>query len=139
MAKSCSTSSLKILSTTAIPEFVGRLPVLATLEELDEQQLVKILTEPKNALIKQYKRLFEMEGCEIEFRDDALSAIAGKAMERKTGARGLRSILEHELLETMYDMPSTDNLAKVVNEGVILGDSEPLLIYDSEKKLAASE
>ena len=123
-----------------IPEFVGRLPVLATLEELDEQQLVKILTEPKNALIKQYKRLFEMEGCEIEFRDDALSAIAGKAMERKTGARGLRSILEHELLETMYDMPSTDNLAKVVvDEGVILGDSEPLLIYDSEKKLAASE
>ena len=123
-----------------IPEFVGRLPVLATLEEVDEQQLVKILTEPKNALIKQYKRLFEMEGCEIEFRDDALSAIAGKAMERKTGARGLRSILEHELLETMYDMPSTDNLAKVVvDEGVILGDSEPLLIYDSEKKLAASE
>ena len=123
-----------------IPEFVGRLPVLATLEELDEQQLVKILTEPKNALIKQYRRLFEMEGCEIEFRDDALSAIAGKAMERKTGARGLRSILEHELLETMYDMPSTDNLAKVVvDEGVILGDSEPLLIYESEKKLAASE
>jgi ATP-dependent Clp protease ATP-binding subunit ClpX len=123
-----------------IPEFVGRLPVLATLEELDEQQLVKILTEPKNALIKQYRRLFEMEGCEIEFRDEALSAIAGKAMERKTGARGLRSILEHELLETMYDMPSTDNLAKVVvDEGVILGDSEPLLIYESEKKLAASE
>ena len=110
------------------------------MEELDEQQLVKILTEPKNALIKQYKRLFEMEGCEIEFRDDALSAIAGKAMERKTGARGLRSILEHELLETMYDMPSTDNLAKVVvDEEVILGDSEPLLIYDGEKKLAASE
>ena len=120
--------------------YLACVPVLATLEELDEQQLVKILTEPKNALIKQYRRLFEMEGCEIEFRDDALSAIAGKAMERKTGARGLRSILEHELLETMYDMPSTDNLAKVVvDEGVILGDSEPLLIYESEKKLAASE
>jgi ATP-dependent Clp protease ATP-binding subunit ClpX len=123
-----------------IPEFVGRLPVLATLEELDEEQLVKILTEPKNALIKQYRRLFEMEGCEIEFRDDATRAIAKKAMERKTGARGLRSILEHELLETMYDMPSTENLAKVVvDEAVILGDSEPLLIYEGERKRSAAE
>ncbi|MBA1331318.1 Clp protease ATP-binding protein, partial [Candidatus Endoriftia persephone str. Guaymas] len=92
-----------------IPEFVGRLPVVATLQELDEDSLVKILTEPKNALTKQYGRLFEMEGCELEIRADALRAIAGKAMERKTGARGLRTILEQVLLDTMYDLPSMDN------------------------------
>ena len=114
--------------------------MLATLEELDEEQLVQILTEPKNALIKQYRRLFEMESCELEFRDDALIAIAKKAMERKTGARGLRSIIEHELLETMYDMPSMDNVVKVVvDEAVIGGGSEPLLIYEGDKQLAATE
>ena len=114
-----------------IPEFVGRLPVLATLDELDELQLVKILVEPKNAITKQYSRLFEMEGCDIEFREDALGMIARKSMERKTGARGLRSILESVLLDTMYDLPSLDNVTKVViDEGVIKGDSKPIMIYE---------
>ena len=123
-----------------IPEFVGRLPVVATLEELDENALVKILTEPKNALIKQYKHLFEMEGAELEFRDDSLVAIAKKAMERKTGARGLRTIVENVLLNTMYELPSADNICKVVVDGsVILGESEPILVYESEKKKAVAE
>ncbi len=117
-----------------IPEFVGRLPVIATLEELDEASLVKILTEPKNAITKQFGKLFEMEGCELEIRDDALSAVACKAMERKTGARGLRSIIEQVLLDTMYDLPSMENVAKVVvDEGVINADSEPLMIYASSE------
>src|SRR5690606_26386171 len=97
-----------------IPEFVGRLPVVATLEELDEDALVQILVEPRNAITKQYAKLFEMEGCEIEFRDDALRAVARKAMERKTGARGLRTILENVLLDTMYDLPTMENVRKVV-------------------------
>jgi len=123
-----------------IPEFVGRLPIVATLEELDEQALIQILTEPKNALTKQYKHLFEMEGAELEFREDSLSAIAKKAMERKTGARGLRTIVENVLLNTMYELPSEDNIAKVViDESVILGKSEPLLIYETEQKKVASE
>jgi ATP-dependent Clp protease ATP-binding subunit ClpX len=114
-----------------IPEFVGRLPVLATLDELDETQLVKILVEPKNAITKQYGRLFEMEGCDIEFREDALRMIARKSMERKTGARGLRSILESVLLDTMYDLPSLDNVTKVViDEGVIKGETRPIMIYE---------
>jgi ATP-dependent Clp protease ATP-binding subunit ClpX len=122
-----------------IPEFVGRLPVIATLEELDEASLIKILTEPKNAITKQFGKLFEMEGCELEIRDDALSAVACKAMERKTGARGLRSIIEHVLLDTMYDLPSMDNVAKVVvDEGVINSDSDPLMIYSSNDKGQAS-
>jgi ATP-dependent Clp protease ATP-binding subunit ClpX len=124
-----------------IPEFVGRLPVVATLQELDEDSLVKILTEPKNALSKQYSRLFEMEGCELEIRDDALRAIARKAMARKTGARGLRTILEQVLLDTMYDLPSMEEVAKVVvDEGVIGGESDPLMIYEnSDKQIAASD
>ncbi len=123
-----------------IPEFVGRLPVVATLEELDEDALVQILTEPKNALTKQYEKLFEMEGCEIEFRDDALRAVATKAMARKTGARGLRTILEQVLLDTMYDLPSMDNVRKVViDESVILGNSKPYMIFDASEQLAASE
>jgi ATP-dependent Clp protease ATP-binding subunit ClpX len=124
-----------------IPEFVGRLPVVATLQELDEDSLVKILTEPKNALTKQYGRLFEMEGCELEIREDALRAIARKAMQRKTGARGLRTILEQVLLDTMYDLPSMEEVAKVVvDESVIAGESEPLMIYEhSDKQLAASD
>ena len=114
-----------------IPEFVGRLPVVATLDELDEDQLVTILVEPKNALTKQYERMFDMENCEIEFRDDALRSVARKAMERKTGARGLRSIMENVLLDTMYDLPSTDGVAKVVIDvGVINGESKPLMIYE---------
>ncbi len=116
-----------------IPEFVGRLPMVATLSELSEDALVKILTEPKNALTKQYKSLFEMEGAELEFRDDALVEVAKKSMQRKTGARGLRSILEQVLLNTMYELPAKDNVSKVVvNKEVITGDSEPLIIYDSQ-------
>lgn len=115
-----------------IPEFVGRLPMIATLSELDEEALIQILTEPKNSLTKQYAKLFDMEGVEIDFRADALSAVAKKAMERKTGARGLRSIMEAVLLETMYRIPSEDNVVKViVDEGVINAESEPLLVYDN--------
>ncbi len=122
-----------------IPEFVGRLPVVATLEELDEKALIRILTEPKNALVKQYKRLFEMEGCELEIREDALRTIAKKAMERKTGARGLRTILEHVLLDLMYELPSTNNITKVViDESVIKGESKPYLIYESSDKQRVS-
>jgi ATP-dependent Clp protease ATP-binding subunit ClpX len=114
-----------------IPEFVGRLPVVATLDELDEAQLVKILLEPRNAITKQYARLFEMEGADIEFREDALRAVARRAMDRKTGARGLRSILEHVLLDTMYDLPSMGQVSKVViDEGVIVGNGRPLVIYE---------
>jgi ATP-dependent Clp protease ATP-binding subunit ClpX len=120
-----------------IPEFVGRLPVIATLEELDIDALVQILTEPKNSLTKQYSKLFEMEGVEVDFREDGLRAVAEKAMERKTGARGLRSILEGILLESMYNIPSRDDVAKVViDESVIRGDSEPLLVYQSSEPAA---
>ena len=121
-----------------IPEFVGRLPVVATLEELDEAALVRVLTEPRNALIKQYKHLFDMEGAELEFRDDSLSAIARKSMERKTGARGLRTIVENVLLDTMYELPSNEAITKVViDEGVIEGKSEPILVYGNEQKRIA--
>ncbi|MDX5332806.1 MAG: ATP-dependent Clp protease ATP-binding subunit ClpX [Gammaproteobacteria bacterium] len=124
-----------------IPEFVGRLPVVATLEELDEEALVRILSEPKNALTKQYQKLFDMEGVELEFRDDALHGIARKAMERKTGARGLRTILEHVLLDTMYDLPSAEDVSRVVvDEAVIRGDAKPYLIYEGteyQQKAAA--
>jgi ATP-dependent Clp protease ATP-binding subunit ClpX len=123
-----------------IPEFVGRLPVHAVLEELDEDALMMILTEPKNALVKQYSKLFEMEDVELEFRDEALRAIARKAMERKTGARGLRSILENTLLDIMYDLPSLNSVSKVViDEGVIKGDSEPLMIYENAEQPVAAE
>ncbi len=122
-----------------IPEFVGRLPVVATLDELDEDALIQILTEPKNALTKQYSRLFEMEGAELEFRDDALRAIARKAMERKTGARGLRSIIENVLLDTMFELPSLDNVSKVViDESVIAGENSPILIYEDQSADMAS-
>ncbi|KPJ96774.1 MAG: ATP-dependent Clp protease ATP-binding subunit ClpX [Gammaproteobacteria bacterium SG8_15] len=124
-----------------IPEFVGRLPVIATLKELDEDALVRILTEPKNAITKQYAKLFEMEDCELEFRSEALYAVARKAMERKTGARGLRSILEHVLLDTMYDLPSMEGLSKaIVDEDVIESKSKPLLIFEGgEQSRAASD
>ena len=124
-----------------IPEFVGRLPVIATLVELNEDALVRILTEPKNALTKQYSKLFEMEGAEIDFREDALHAISKKAMERKTGARGLRSIMEKILLDTMYQLPSEKDVSKVViDESVVNGESQPYLIYESKdvKKKASS-
>jgi ATP-dependent Clp protease ATP-binding subunit ClpX len=125
-----------------IPEFVGRLPVVATLDELDEAALVSILLEPKNALSKQYRKLFDMEGVELEFRTDALKAVAKKAMQRKTGARGLRTILENVLLETMYELPSLRNVQKVVvDEQVILGESKPYVLYGNadEGRLAAVE
>ena len=122
-----------------IPEFVGRLPVVATLEELDEDALVQILIEPKNALTKQYRKLFEMEGVELIFRDDALRAVAKKAMERKTGARGLRTILENVLLDTMYDLPSVDNAKKVVvDDAVVTGDNKPYIIYESDESPTVS-
>src|SRR6201997_109099 len=116
-----------------IPEFVGRLPVVATLDELDVAALISILTEPKNALTKQYRRLFEMEGAELEFRDEALRAVAHRAMQRKTGARGLRTILETVLLDTMYELPSMRNVGKVViDETVIEGQTQPYVVYRSD-------
>ncbi|MFK0299616.1 ATP-dependent Clp protease ATP-binding subunit ClpX [Brevundimonas sp. NPDC090276] len=121
-----------------IPEFIGRLPVLATLEDLDEAALVTILTEPKNALVKQYKRLFEMENVTLTFTDDALSAVAKKAITRKTGARGLRSILEGILLETMFELPTFEGVEEVVvNAEVIEGRAQPLLIYSEASKKKA--
>ncbi len=123
-----------------IPEFIGRLPVLATLRELDESALIQILKEPKNALTKQFSALFDMENVELEFREDALNAIAKKAMDRKTGARGLRSIVEAVLLDTMYELPSMENVSKiVVDETTIKGESKPLVIYDGQQEQAASE
>ena len=122
-----------------IPEFVGRLPVVATLGELDEAALIKILTEPKNALIKQYHKLFMMEGAELEVRPGALAAVATKALARKTGARGLRSILEQILLDTMYELPTMENVSKVVvDENMVLADGKPLLIYSEQQKVAGS-
>ncbi|MGO1069520.1 ATP-dependent Clp protease ATP-binding subunit ClpX [Lysobacter sp. CA199] len=126
-----------------IPEFVGRLPVVATLEELDEGALISILTEPKNAITKQFRKLFEMENVELEFRPDALAAIARKALKRKTGARGLRTIVESVLLDTMYELPSLENVSKVVvDESVIEHKSEPYLIYQTppaQPKVASAE
>jgi ATP-dependent Clp protease ATP-binding subunit ClpX len=116
-----------------IPELIGRLPVIASLEELSEAALIQILTEPKNALTKQYQKLFDMEGVALEFRDESLVATAKKAMERKTGARGLRSIMENALLETMYDLPSIEGIAKVViEEKTITEEAKPLLVYKNE-------
>ncbi|XBQ15576.1 MAG: ATP-dependent Clp protease ATP-binding subunit ClpX [Oceanicaulis sp.] len=123
-----------------IPEFVGRLPVIATLEDLDEPALVQILTEPKNALVKQYQRLFEMEGVGLSFTEDALTAIAEKAIARKTGARGLRSIMEGILLDTMFDLPSLDGVEEVVvNAEVVTGDATPLFIYAKQKSESGSK
>ena len=122
-----------------IPEFVGRLPAIATLESLDEDALMTILVEPKNALTKQFAKLFKMEGVDLEFREEALRLISKKALERKTGARGLRSIMEHALLEIMFDLPSMPNLIKVVvDEGAIKGENPPILIYSDEPRLAES-
>lgn len=137
----CEVEPEDLIKYGLIPEFVGRLPVVATLEELDEAALIQILTEPRNALTKQYARLFEMEGVELEFTPEAYSAVARRAMERKTGARGLRSILESTLLDTMYDLPSLDSVSKVIiDEGVIKGETEPLLLYEgSELRSAAAE
>ncbi|MCX8953316.1 MULTISPECIES: ATP-dependent Clp protease ATP-binding subunit ClpX [unclassified Ruegeria] len=128
-----------LLKFGLIPEFVGRLPVLATLEDLDEEALVTILTKPKNALVKQYQRLFELEDVELGFTDDALKAIAKKAIERKTGARGLRSILEDILLDTMFELPGMKNVSEVVvNEEAVMSDAQPLFIYADAAKESAS-
>ena len=123
-----------------IPELVGRLPVLATLDELDEGTLVRILTEPKNALVKQYQKLFSMEGVELDIRPAALKAIARQALKRKAGARGLRSILEHALIDIMYELPGLKNVEKVViDENVIEGTSKPLLIYSETSKVSGGD
>jgi ATP-dependent Clp protease ATP-binding subunit ClpX len=120
-----------LLKFGLIPEFIGRLPVVATLDELDEESLVRILCEPKNALVKQYQKLFEMEGVTLKFTDGALAAIAGEAMKRKTGARGLRSILENAMLDVMYEIPSQDRVKEVVfSEEVILQNAQPIILYD---------
>jgi ATP-dependent Clp protease ATP-binding subunit ClpX len=123
-----------------IPEFVGRLPVVAVLNELDTDALVKILTEPKNALVKQYQKLLAMEGVELEFREHALQAIAKRALERRTGARGLRSIIEASLLDIMFDLPSLSNVQKVVvDDSAVSGDGKPLLIYSDQPKVASGQ
>jgi len=120
-----------------IPELIGRLPVLATLEELSTAALVQILVEPKNALVKQYQKLFAMEGVALEIRPAAMMAIARKALERKTGARGLRSIIESVLLDTMYELPGMENVSEVViDESVIVGDARPILIYADQPKVS---
>ncbi len=123
-----------------IPEFIGRLPVIATLDELSEDALIQILTEPKNALTRQYQKLFEMEGTELVFREDSLKAIAQKSMQRKTGARGLRTIVENVLLDTMYEIPSAKDVAKVVIDKLVIeGENDPYYVYENEMKVAASE
>lgn len=123
-----------------IPELIGRLPVVATLEELDKAALVSILTEPKNALIKQYRKLFEMEGVALEFRDAALQSIADRCIEKKTGARGLRSILEKALLDVMYELPSLTHVSKVmIDESAIHGETKPIIIYDNPDQQSAAE
>jgi len=124
-----------LLKFGLIPEFVGRLPVIATLEDLDVEALIKILTEPKNALVKQYQKLFDMEGVKLGFNDDALTAVSKKAIERKTGARGLRSILEGILLDTMFDLPSMDGVDEVVvDRDVVAGTKEPVRVYAKKEK-----
>jgi ATP-dependent Clp protease ATP-binding subunit ClpX len=128
-----------LLKFGLIPEFVGRLPVIATLEDLDAEALVTILTKPKNALVKQYQRLFELEDAQLTFTDDALNAIAGRAIERKTGARGLRSIMEDILLDTMFDLPGMDDVSEVVvNEEAVTSDAQPLLVHAEREKDEAS-
>jgi len=122
-----------------IPEFVGRMPILATLQELDEKLLVKILQEPKNSLIKQYKKLFEFENVKLIFKDEAVLEIAKKAINKKTGARGLRSIIESLLLKTMFKLPTMNGVEEVIiNQSVVKNTSEPLIIYSKHKKTSAA-
>ena len=130
-------SKVEMLKYGLIPEFVGRLPVLAVLDELDEAALIKILTEPRNALVKQYQKLFEFENVKLKFTDNAMVSIAKEAMKRKTGARGLRAILENAMLDVMYEMPSQTSIREcVINEDMILGKGEPILVY--EKKVESA-
>ena len=134
-----STEPEDLLKFGLIPEFVGRLPVIATLEDLDVTALVKILKEPKNALVKQYQKLFEMEDVELGFTDDALVSVAKKGIERKTGARGLRSILEGILLDTMFDLPSMDGVDEVlIDKDVVAGTKEPIRVYAEKQKDGAA-
>ena len=126
-----------LLKFGLIPEFIGRLPVIATLDELDEAALIKILVEPKDAIIKQYKKLFALENVVLKFTDGALKAVASLSTERKSGARGLRSILENTMLEVMYDIPSQNNIKEcVINEDVVLKKEKPILIYESKSESA---
>ena len=126
-----------LLKAGLIPEFIGRLPVIATLHELNEEALIDILTRPKNALVKQYQRLFEMDGVKVKFTDGALGAIAKEALERKAGARGLRAITEHAMLDIMYEIPSQTNIKEVVvNEDVVTKGEKPLIVYTKEAKPA---
>ena len=126
-----------LLKYGLIPEFIGRLPIVATLEDLDEKSLVKILQEPKNSLIKQYQELFKLEGAKLVFKDNAVKEIAIKAIKKKTGARGLRSILENILLKIMYDLPSQDNVEEVIiEESTVNGKSEPIIVYSKNKNKA---
>ena len=128
-----------LLGYGLIPEFIGRLPVIATLEELDRDDLVKVLTEPKNSLIKQYQQLFEYSCVQLNFAEQAIKAIAEQAIERKTGARGLRSIIEESMLETMFDVPSQDNIKEVViSEKVINEGEEPLIVYENDSEVENS-
>jgi ATP-dependent Clp protease ATP-binding subunit ClpX len=120
-----------------IPEFIGRLPVIATLDDLDEDSLVRILIEPKDAIIKQYKKLFELENVTLKFTDGALRSVAKLSMERKSGARGLRSILENTMLEVMYDIPSQRDIKEcVISEEVVVNKAEPILLYDAKSETA---
>ena len=124
-----------LLKYGLIPEFVGRLPVVVSLGQLDKEALIQILTEPRNALVKQYKKLFEMDGVQLEVEDGALEAIADKALERKIGARGLRAIIEEIMLDVMYDIPSTDNVEKcIITKGAVLNNEQPKLIFGEQKK-----
>ena len=128
-----------LLKYGLIPEFVGRLPIIATLEDLDEKALVKILLEPKNSLIKQYQRLFEFEEVELEFKDEAISEIAKKAISKKTGARGLRSILENILLKTMFELPDMEDVIKVtVDASAVKGATEPIITYGKKSSTSVA-
>ena len=127
-----------LLKFGLIPEFIGRLPVVATLNDLDEAALIEILTKPKNAILKQYQRLFDMEGVSLEFTEDALTAVAKKAIERKTGARGLRSIMEGILLESMYDLPGSGHEKCIVNGEVVNGKAQPLVVHGKESQTASA-
>ena len=120
-----------------IPEFLGRLPVIATLDELGESSLIRILTEPKNALVKQFQHMFEIEGVNLRFTDSALSAVSTEALKRKSGARGLRAIMETSMLEIMYTLPSIENVKEcVIGEDVVLNNEDPILLYEQTKKQA---
>ena len=122
-----------------IPEFIGRMPIIATLNELDENSLVKILKEPKNSLLKQYQRLFEFENVELEFKDEAITEISRKAISKKTGARGLRSILENILLKTMFELPDMEDVIKVtVDKSAVKGDSEPIVTYGKKQSTSVA-